>query len=90
MNPILTKNLLIALIAAAAFGATAIATSSAAEAHCARNCRHNLWPHNQWGNVGLVRGGWGLGGIADAPWVGGSIVGVTSYGPYPYGLYTQP
>jgi hypothetical protein len=27
---------------------------------------------------------WGLGGPADAPWVGGAIVGVTPYGPNPY------
>jgi hypothetical protein len=60
---------------------------SEVQAHRLGRGWHYGWPHNQWGYVGLIRGGWGLGGIADAPWVGGSIIGVSSYGPYPYGLY---
>jgi hypothetical protein len=59
----------------------------AAEAHCPQHCRHIILGHNRWGYVALVQGSWGLGGIADAPWVGGSVFGVSSYGPYPYGLY---
>jgi len=80
------KNVLVALVAAIAFGAATVAALSTAEAQCVGKCRHNGWPHDQWGYVGLIQGGWGLGGVADAPWVGGSIFGLTSYGPHPYGL----
>lgn len=81
------KSVLAAYGIAIAIGTGTFATWDSAKAHCVKNCRHNIWSNNQWGYVGLVRSGWGLGGVADAPWVGGSIVGVTSYGPYPYGLY---
>lgn len=64
-----------------------LATPGAVQAHRLGRGWHHAWPHNQWGYVGLIQGGWGLGGIADARWVGGSIFGVSSYGPYPYGLY---
>jgi hypothetical protein len=64
----------------------ALAAPTATQAHCFGKCRH-YWRHNQWGYVGMIRGSWGRGGIADAPWVGGSIFGVSSYGPYLYGLY---
>jgi hypothetical protein len=57
------------------------------QAHRLARGWHHAWSHNRWGYVGLIQGGWGLGGIADAPWVGGSIFGVSSYGRYPYGLY---
>ena len=80
------KSVCSVLLAALAIGAT-LAASTAAQAHCFGRCRHFGWPHNQWGYVGLIQGGWGLGGVADAPWVGGSVFAVTSYGPYPYGLY---
>ena len=66
---------------------TAFAASTPAQARCFSHCRQGGWPHNQWGYVGLVQGGWGLGGVADRPWVGGSIIAVSSYGPYPYSLY---
>jgi hypothetical protein len=81
------KSLLIALLAAIAVVATTLAASSTADARCLRGCRHAPWPYNQWGYVGPIRSGSGLGGSADAPWVGGSITAVTSYGPRPYGLY---
>lgn len=66
---------------------TVLTATCEVQAHRLRSSWHHAWPHNRWGYVGLARGAWGLGGIADAPWVGGSIVGVSSYGPYPYGLY---
>jgi hypothetical protein len=81
------KRLLIVIVGAITIGTTTLAALSTAEARCVRHCRHNVWPHNQWGYVGLIQGGWGLGGVADAPWVGGSIIGIGSYGPYPYGFY---
>ena len=81
------KSLLIALLTATAVGAAVLAAPNTAEAGCARYCRHGPWLHNHWGYGGQIRGGWGLGGIADAPWVGGSIIGVMPYGPYPYGPY---
>jgi len=85
------KNLLMAHLAAIAIGATALAStlvmSSTAEAHCFRYCRHYSVVRTPWGYGGLVQGGWGLGGPANAPWVGGSIFGVTAYGPYPYGPF---
>jgi hypothetical protein len=77
------KTLLIALLAAITVG---LAASGTAEAACFRYCRQGPWFHNQWGYGRLVRG-WGLGGIADAPWVGGSTFGVMPYGPHPYGPY---
>ena len=64
-----------------------LAPPVAAEAHCLYHCRPHGWILNRWGYAGLVQGGWGVGGSADAPWVGGSIIGVESYGPGPYGLY---
>jgi hypothetical protein len=73
------RIVLVAFIAAA----IALAALSPAEAHCYRGCRYHPWVRNQWGYGGLVRT-WGLGGIADAPWVGGAITGVTPYAPYPY------
>jgi hypothetical protein len=81
------KNLLISVVAAIAIAVSTLATFGTADAHCYRSCRHNPWRHNQWGYIGLMQGGWGLGGIADAPWVGGSVFAVTSYGPPPYGIF---
>jgi hypothetical protein len=82
---------LIAYLAPIAVGATALAailaTSTAAEAHCWRSCRNFPLVRTPWGYGGLVQGGWGLGGPANAPWVGGSVFGVTAYGPYPYGPF---
>jgi hypothetical protein len=75
------KSIRIAL-ATIAVVATTAATLSTAEARCGRYCRYHPWVHNQWGYGGLVQT-WGLGGIANAPWVGGAVVGVTPYGPYP-------
>jgi hypothetical protein len=80
------KSLLIAFLAAITVSATMLAASGSAEAGCVRYCRQGPWFQNQWGYGRLVRG-WGLGGIADAPWVGGSTFGVMPYGPHPYGPY---
>ena len=69
------------VLAVAAF--TAVSFDSA-QAHCASHCRgHAHWLRNQWGYGGWVRT-YGLGGVADLPWVGGATTGVTPYGPYPY------
>ena len=78
------KILLSAGLALAALGAATLADVSAAQAQCARNCRH-AYPslRNQFGYGGLVQT-WGLGGVANAPWTGGSITGVMPYAPYPY------
>jgi len=84
------KNRLAALAAAISLSATVLATVSNAEARCVRSCRTVPWVYSHWGYGGLTRGGWGLGGIAEVPWVGGSIIAVTPYGPYPYGPYTTP
>jgi hypothetical protein len=64
-----------------------LATPCDVQAHRLRNGWHHAGYYNEWGYVGPARGAWGLGGVADAPWTGGSIIGVSSYGPYPYGLY---
>jgi hypothetical protein len=84
------NNLRIALLTIIAVAATTSAAVSAADARCFRDCRYQPWVRNQWGYGGQVRT-WGLGGPADAPWVGGAITGVTPYAPYPYdhvrGLY---
>jgi hypothetical protein len=80
------KTLLIALLAATTIGASVLAPAGTAEAGCFRSCRQAPWLQNQWGYGRYVRG-WGLGGIADAPWVGGSTFGVMPYGPHPYGPY---
>jgi hypothetical protein len=77
------KNLRFVLISIVALATVAAAGLSAADARCFRDCRHHPWVRNQWGYGGLVQT-WGLGGPADAPWVGGGIAGVTPYGPYPY------
>jgi hypothetical protein len=77
------KTFAIALLTTLAVAATISAMVSTAEARCARYCRHNLWVRNEWGYGGMVRT-WGLGGVADAPWVGGALTGVTPYGRYPY------
>jgi hypothetical protein len=76
------KSLRIALLTIAVVAATS-ATFATAQARCGRDCRYHPWVRNQWGYGGLVQT-WGLGGIANAPWVGGAVVGVTPYGPYPY------
>ena len=85
------RNPLIASLVSIAVGATALAAilaaSTTAEAHCWRSCRNYSLVRTPWGYGGLVQGGWGLGGPANAPWVGGSIFGVTAYGPYPYGPF---
>ncbi len=81
------KIFLTAIALSSTIGTTTLIALSTAEAHRVRHCRVTKWPHNQWGYVGLMRGGSGLGGVADAPWVGGSIIGLSSYGPYPYGYY---
>lgn len=91
MGVTLVISLRVILLSALAICAV-LAAPCGAQAHRLRGAWHQAWPHNRWGHnrwgyVGLARGAWGLGGIADAPWVGGSIIGVTSYGPYPYGLY---
>ena len=83
------KKLRIALLTIIAVGVATAAALSPAEARCFRYCSYHPWARNQfrvrnqWGYGGLVRT-WGLGGPADAPWVGGAITGVTPYGPYPY------
>jgi hypothetical protein len=77
------NNLRITLLAIIAVAATTLALVSAADARCFRNCRYHPWVRSYWGYGGLVRT-WGLGGPADAPWVGGAITGVTPYAPYPY------
>jgi len=64
-----------------------LAASTTADARWVRGGGHSHRIHTPWGDAGLIRGGWGLGGIADRPWVGGSIIAVTPYGPYPYGPY---
>jgi hypothetical protein len=77
------KNLRFVLISIVAIAAVTTAGMCAADAHCYRNCRYHATVRNQWGYGGLVQT-WGLGGPADAPWVGGSVTGVTPYGRYPY------
>jgi hypothetical protein len=77
------KNLRIALLTIIVLATAASALMTVADAHCFRDCRYRPWVHNHWGYGGLVRT-WGLGGPADAPWVGGAITGVTPYAPYPY------
>jgi hypothetical protein len=77
------KTLRIALLTTFAVVTTTSAMLSTAQARCGRYCRHNLWVRNEWGYGGVVRT-WGLGGTADAPWVGGALTGVTPYGRYPY------
>ncbi len=83
------KKILTALIAAMAIGAATLATSSAADARRVGVWAHRHWGYNFWGYGGLTRGSWGLGGPADARWVGGSLVAVTPYGPYPYGPFVH-
>ncbi len=77
------KNLRIALLTITAVAAVTSAMSSAADARCFRDCRSHPWVRNQWSYGGLVQT-WGLGGPANAPWVGGAITGVTPYARYPY------
>jgi hypothetical protein len=77
------KNLRIVLLTITAVAAVTSAMSSAADARCLRDCRSYPLVRNQWGYGGLVRT-WGLGGPANAPWVGGGITGVTPYARYPY------
>ena len=77
------KNLRIVLLTIIAATAAASAMVSAADAGCFGDCRYRPLVRNQWGYGGLVRT-WGLGGPADAPWVGGAITGATPYGRYPY------
>jgi hypothetical protein len=77
------KKLRIVLLTITAVAAVTSAMSSAANARCLRDCRAYPSVRNQWGYGGLVRT-WGLGGPADAPWVGGAITGATPYGRYPY------
>jgi hypothetical protein len=90
------KNLTAAIANAIVLSATTMVGIEHVEARCIKNCTYEAATHagghhylfrTQWGFSGLVRGGWGLGGIADSPWVGGSIIGVTAWGPYPYGPY---
>jgi len=81
MKTVVCATLILATLIVACVTAT-----SMAQAHClVRSCRYFFVPtvRNQWGYGGLVQT-WGLGGPADAPWVGGAIVGVTPYGPNPY------
>jgi hypothetical protein len=89
------KNLRIALLTIIAVAATTSVLAGTAEARCFRDCGYHAWGQpwghpwgrptvrNHWGYGGLVRT-WGLGGPADAPWVGGAITGVTPYARYPY------
>ena len=77
------KRVLSVMVGMFIVGATMWAGLGAADAHCVRNCRPGPWLPNQWGHGGWVRT-WGLGGIADAPWVGGATTGVMPYGPQPY------
>ncbi|HMK69712.1 MAG TPA: hypothetical protein VK442_01955 [Xanthobacteraceae bacterium] len=67
------KKIMTALIAAAAIGAMAVATSSTAEAR--------YWGHGGWG-WGHGGWGWGWGGFA-----AGAIVGSALAAPYYYGYY---
>jgi hypothetical protein len=80
------KVLVCASLVLATLTVAIVTAMSTAQAHClTRDCRYFFVPtvRNQWGHGGLVQT-WGLGGPADAPWVGGAIVGVTPYGPNPY------
>jgi hypothetical protein len=80
------KTLVCATLVLATLIVAIVTAMSTAQAHClARGCRYFFVPtvRNHWGYGGLVQT-WGLGGPADAPWVGGAIVGVTPYGPTPY------
>jgi len=75
------RKILTALVAAAAIGVAALATSSTADA------RWGGW-HGGW------RGGWGW-GWGPGPFVAGAIVGGALaapyyYGYYPYGPYAYP
>ena len=76
----------IAVLAATTIGAATLATSEA-DAHRARVWPRLHWDHNFYGRGGISHGGWGLGGPADAPFVGGSLIAVRPWGPYPYGPY---
>jgi hypothetical protein len=82
------KPLLFACFAAMAFAAATVAPTTTAFAQCSQNCRPHPWLQGHWGYGAYVRT-WGLGGPADAPWVGGSVTGVTPYGPYPYGPFVR-
>jgi hypothetical protein len=79
------KSFLRASVALAAVSVATVAAMSTAQAQCIRHCRYFFHPtvRNQWGYGGMVQT-WGLGGVANAPWNGGAIVGVTPYAPYPY------
>jgi hypothetical protein len=78
-----------ALVAALAISGTIFATVGDAAAHQYRSYHHRIDPWsnpNFWGYGGSSRGGWGLGGPANR-WVGGDMIPVTPYGPYPYGPF---
>lgn len=76
------RRISIALIAATAVAATTLAAAVDANADPAAGRGHR-----EWGYYSAEHGGWGLGGVAAAPLVGGAIIPVTPYGPNPYGPY---
>ncbi len=86
------KKFLIALVAAMLVGATALATSSTAEARWGYGWGHPAWGYRGGWGYGGWRHGWGYGGWGYGALAAGAFVGAAlaapyysyPYAPYPY------